>query len=160
MSFLGEKKILLRVLATTSDQFFTNPNEPQRLKIEALMYSFGLSHFQRATLGARRRPPPPHPPPPLTSIAADSGRYILQTVEVSGRFAKRHLGSSSRSRQLQRSPSPVDGLQSCSFFFFLLLFGRNVSRQTQTEFHGCWARGGSWLGCSFANVWMSIVFSK
>lgn len=97
-------------------------------------------------------------PLPLTSIAADSGRYVLQTVEVSGHFAKRHLGSSSRSRQLQRSPSPVDGLQSCTFFF--LLIGRNVSRQTQTEFHGCWARGGFWLGCSFANVWMSIVFSK
>lgn len=115
------------MLATTSDQFFTNANEPQRLKIEALMYSFGLSHFQRATLGARRRPPPPHLPPPLTSIAADSGRYILQTVEVSGRFAKRHLGSSSRSRQLQRSPSPVDGLQSCSFVFFSSFWKKRLS---------------------------------
>lgn len=85
------------------------------------MCSFGLSHFQRATLGARRRPSTPHPPPPLTSIAADSGRYILQTVEVSGRFAKRHLGSSSRSRQLQRSLGPVDGLQSCRFFSFFFL---------------------------------------
>lgn len=99
--------------------FFTHANEPQRLKIEHTNVFIWPQPFPaRNTWRSSPPPKPPHPPPPLTSIAADSGRYILQTVEVSGRFAKRHLGSSSRSRLLQRSSGPVDGLQSCSWVFF------------------------------------------